>query len=50
MLTVWVPDELFPMLDAGVQKTDSDRSKFVRNAIRSLCEKIGVRAEGSEAA
>lgn len=50
MLTVWVPEDLFPILDAGVRKTDSDRSKFVRNAIRSLCEKVGVAAGKQEVA
>ncbi|NJL18951.1 MAG: hypothetical protein HC901_01175 [Bdellovibrionaceae bacterium] len=27
MLTVWVPKELFPMMDEGVKIEDSDRSK-----------------------
>jgi metal-responsive CopG/Arc/MetJ family transcriptional regulator len=33
-LAVWVPGILMPPLDAGARKEDSDRSQFVRNAIR----------------
>ena len=34
LLSVWVPGTLMPRLDQGARKEDSDRSKFVRNAIR----------------
>ena len=34
LLAVWVPKGLLPRLDQGARKEDSDRSKFVRNAIR----------------
>jgi metal-responsive CopG/Arc/MetJ family transcriptional regulator len=34
LLAVWVPGKLMPQLDRGVSKEDSDRSKFIRNAIR----------------
>jgi len=34
VLAVWVPRELLPRLDQGARKEDSDRSKFVRDAIR----------------
>jgi len=34
VLTIWVPGKLMSLLDQGVQKEDSDRSKFIRNAIR----------------
>ena len=34
LLAVWVPGKLMPCLDQGARKEDSDRSKFVRNAIR----------------
>ena len=34
LLAVWVPGRLMPCLDQGARKEDSDRSKFVRNAIR----------------
>jgi len=33
LLAVWVPGKLLPHLDQGARKEDSDRSKFVRNAI-----------------
>ena len=39
LLTVWVPRPYFPMLDHGARKLDTDRSKFVRAAIR---EKLGL--------
>jgi len=34
MLAVWVPETLLPLLDQGARKEDSDRSKFIRRAIR----------------
>jgi metal-responsive CopG/Arc/MetJ family transcriptional regulator len=34
LLAVWVPRGLLPRLDQGARQEDSDRSKFVRNAIR----------------
>jgi metal-responsive CopG/Arc/MetJ family transcriptional regulator len=34
LLAVWVPGKLMPRLDQGARKEDSNRSKFVRNAIR----------------
>ena len=34
LLAVWVPEKLIPRLDEGAKKEDSDRSKFIRNAIR----------------
>ena len=37
-LGLWVPKDLVRLIDRGVQITDSDRSKFVRAAIR---EKLG---------
>lgn len=42
MLTVWVPQELFPLIDEGVRREDSDRSKFVRNAIREKLARSGL--------
>jgi len=42
MLTVWVPKELFPLIDQGVAVEDSDRSKFVRNAIREKLARISL--------
>jgi metal-responsive CopG/Arc/MetJ family transcriptional regulator len=45
LLTVWVPEGLLPHLDRGVKKEDSDRSKFVRNAIREKLARQGPSAE-----
>lgn len=48
LLTVWVPTELFPLLDDGVKIEDSDRSKFVRNAIREKLARmnlVGIKAK-----
>ncbi|HYG35353.1 MAG TPA: hypothetical protein VEC99_11240 [Clostridia bacterium] len=41
-LNIWVPKALFPLIDMGVQKEDTDRSKFVRNAIREKLERAGI--------
>jgi len=42
LLSVWVPKVLVPLLDEGVHKEDSDRSKFIRNAIREKLSRDGV--------
>jgi metal-responsive CopG/Arc/MetJ family transcriptional regulator len=42
LLTVWVSEALLPSLDKGVQKEDSDRSKFIRNAIREKLARQGI--------
>jgi metal-responsive CopG/Arc/MetJ family transcriptional regulator len=34
LLSVWVSATLLLRIDEGAKKEDSDRSKFVRNAIR----------------
>jgi metal-responsive CopG/Arc/MetJ family transcriptional regulator len=41
LLSVWVPGTLMPRLDQGARKEDSDRSKFVRNAIREKLARQG---------
>jgi len=41
LLSVWVPKSLVPLLDKGVRKEDSDRSKFIRNAIREKLARDG---------
>ncbi|HEY1718479.1 MAG TPA: ribbon-helix-helix protein, CopG family [Verrucomicrobiae bacterium] len=43
LLTVWVSKSLMPRLDEGVKKEDSDRSKFIRNAIREKLARHGIR-------
>jgi len=42
LLAVWVPRELLPRLDQGARKEDSDRSKFIRNAIREKLARQGT--------
>jgi len=47
LLSVWVPKSLVPLLDEGVRKEDSDRSKFIRNAIREKLARDG-KQEGKD--
>jgi len=42
LLSVWVPKDLVPLLDEGVRRSDTDRSKFIRNAIREKLMREGV--------
>jgi metal-responsive CopG/Arc/MetJ family transcriptional regulator len=42
LLSVWVPATLLPRLDKGVKREDSDRSKFIRNAIREKLARHGT--------
>jgi metal-responsive CopG/Arc/MetJ family transcriptional regulator len=41
LLAVWVPKGLLPRLDQGARQEDSDRSKFIRNAIREKLARQG---------
>jgi metal-responsive CopG/Arc/MetJ family transcriptional regulator len=45
LLTVWVSKSLLPRLDQGVKREDSDRSKFIRNAIREKLARHGASAK-----
>jgi hypothetical protein len=47
LLSVWVPKSFLPLLDEGVRKEDSDRSKFIRNAIREKLARDGSK-EGKD--
>jgi hypothetical protein len=42
LLTVWIPESLDSCLALGAAKEDSDKSKFVRNAIREKLIRHGV--------
>ena len=42
MITVWVPRSLIPIIDQGLAKLDTDRSKFIRNAIREKLAQNGI--------
>lgn len=39
LINLWVPIELFPCLDRAVRRVDTDRSKFIRNAIREKIDR-----------
>jgi hypothetical protein len=43
LLNFWAPKGLLPVLDEGVRKLDSDRSKFIRIAIREKLAREGIR-------
>jgi hypothetical protein len=42
LLNFWAPQELIATLDFAVRKTDLDRAKFIRAAIREKAAKHGV--------
>jgi metal-responsive CopG/Arc/MetJ family transcriptional regulator len=42
LLAVWVPGTLLTRLDEAARKEDSDRSKFVRKAIREKLARHGL--------
>lgn len=42
LITLWVPKTLVPALDEGVRLEDSDRSKFIRAAIREKLQRAGA--------
>jgi len=42
LLTLWVPKDYFPLIARGVRINDTDRSKFVRAAIREKLARHGV--------
>ena len=42
LIGVWVPVELVDAMEAVIKLEDSDRSKFVRNAIRHRISKYRI--------
>lgn len=42
LLNFWAPSSLIQGLDRAVRKTDSDRAKFIRSAIREKAARHGV--------
>ena len=42
LVNLWVPELLLVGLDRAVAVSDSDRSKFIRNAIREKAASIGI--------
>ncbi len=41
-VTLWVPRSWLAPIDQAVREEDSDKSKFVRNAIKEKLARIGV--------
>lgn len=48
LLGAWLPDALVAALDRAVEEKDTDRSKFVRAAIREKLARIGIPAPEPE--
>lgn len=42
LVNVWLPERILPYLDLGVEMDDSDRSKFIRKAIREKLARSGI--------
>ena len=42
MVNVWFPSNLLPHIDAAVRTLDTDRSKFIRNAVREKMARAGI--------
>lgn len=40
MITVWIPVSLFPYIERALEIEDTDRSKFIRNAIREKIQRV----------
>jgi hypothetical protein len=49
LINIWLPLELVPEIDRAIQVEDSDRSKFIRNAIREKISRVNF-AKTPEAA
>lgn len=41
LINFWVPIELLPLIDRAVEIEDSDRSKFIRVAVREKINRTG---------
>lgn len=48
LVAVWVPETLLIAVDTVVGREDSDRSKFIRNAIRQRILASGVQVAIAE--
>lgn len=42
LVGAWLPDDLIPALDRAVSLEDSDKSKFLRNALRDRIARHGI--------
>lgn len=41
-ILVYFPKKLIPLIDRAVHMTDSDRSKFIRNSVRSELNNLNI--------
>lgn len=48
MVALWMPKPLVAALDKGVRKVDSDRSKFIRAALREKIARDGINMNENE--
>ena len=48
LIPVWMPSTLVPTMDEAVAKEDSDRSKFIRNAVREKIRRAGIKVTARE--
>jgi metal-responsive CopG/Arc/MetJ family transcriptional regulator len=44
LVNIWIPTGLIPIIDDAVKRDDTDRSKYIRNAIREKLERAGIPA------
>lgn len=42
LVNVWIPEVLLPVIDRAVVTNDTDRAKYIRQAIREKLEREGV--------
>lgn len=42
MVTLWMPTELIPVIDEAAAAEDTDRSKFIRRAVREKIDRQGT--------
>jgi metal-responsive CopG/Arc/MetJ family transcriptional regulator len=49
LVTVWIPSHIANSLDAAVRLEDSDRSKFIRRALRDKLHTLGIVTSEKEA-
>jgi metal-responsive CopG/Arc/MetJ family transcriptional regulator len=40
LVNIWLPLELIPAIDLALEIEDTDRSKFIRNAIREKIARV----------
>jgi len=42
LITIWFPAPILPILDIAIQRLDTDRSKFIRIAVREKLARAGI--------